>query len=222
MKQGLDNETIALRVAREFFDGAVVNLGIGIGGLAADFIPEGRTILFHTENGLLGFGPHLREDEMNQADVFLTDAQARFVKPAPGMSVFDHATSFGMIRGGHIDISVLGAFQVSEHGDLANWATREGKGVIGGGMDLAVGAKRLIVAMKHVTKTGELKIVRECSYLLTGKECVNLIVTDLAVIEVTEEGLLLKEIAPGWTVEEIQAVTEPKLKVATVLKPIEL
>lgn len=139
------------------------------------------------------------------------------------MCFFHSADSFGMIRGGHIDITMLGGLQVSEKGDLANWLIPErGVGNIGGGMDLAVGAKRVIVLMEHVTKKGEPKIVKQCSYPLTAKECVDLIITDLAVIEVTKEGLVLKEIAPGWTVEGVQALTEPKLIIAPDLKEIEL
>jgi 3-oxoacid CoA-transferase B subunit len=222
-RQRLSDEAIAMRAAKEFFDGSVVNLGIGIGGLAADFVPEGRTVLFMSENGILGFGRHLGEDELDQIDIYLIDAQGRFCTPQPGMSFFHHADSFGMIRGKHIDITVLGAYQVSEKGDLANWQDPQGRGMIGGAMDLAVGAKKTIVVMKHVTKEGEARIVKQCSLPLTGKECVSLIVTDLAVIEVMKgKGLLLKEIMPGWTVAEIQALTEPKLMVSEDLREMEL
>lgn len=220
MKQGLDRETVAMRVAREFQDGDVVNLGIGIPTLASNFIPEGRQVIFHTENGALGFGPIAAHGE---EDIDLINAGGQFVTHLPGMSFFHHADSFAMIRGGHIDITVLGGLQVSERGDLANWMSPErGVGNIGGAMDLAVGCKRVIVAMEHSTKEGNPKIVRECTYPLTAKECVDLIVTDLAVIEVTPQGLVLKEIAPGWTVDEVQALTEPQLKVAEDLKEIEL
>jgi len=221
MKPKLERETIALRVARELFDGAVVNLGGGIPTLASNFIPEGKMVIFHSENGMLGFGPV--EYEEGKQSVYLMNASGQLVTPKPGMCFFDHAMSFAMIRGGHIDITVLGALQVSEKGDLANWMIPERKvGVIGGGMDLAFGCKRVIVAMEHTTPKSELKILKECSYPLTAPNCVDLIVTDLAVIEVTKEGLLLKEIAPGWKVKEVQAVTEPKLIVDEDLKEIML
>lgn len=222
MKQRLDRETVALRVARDLPDGAIVNLGVGIGGTACNYISEGKTILFQSENGLLGFGTAFREDEMDQADLNLVNAQSQFVRFKPGMSVFDSGLSFDMIIGGHIDITVLGAYEVSEKGDLANWVKGGGPPFVGGGMDLAFGAKRVWVAMQHTTKGGEPKIVKKCSKPLTRKECVSLIVTDLAVIDVTPKGLLLKEIAPGWTVEEVQALTEPRLVVSEHLKEIEL
>ena len=221
MKPRLERETIALRVAREFFDGAVVNLGGGIPTLASNFVPEGRTVTFHSENGMLGFGP-VEYDEDKQS-VYMMNASAQLVQPGPGMCFFDHAMSFAMIRGGHVDIAVLGTFQVSEKGDLANWMIPErGIGVIGGGMDLAFCCKKVIVAMEHVTPKGEIKLYKKCTYPVTAPECVDLIVTDLAVIEVTKEGLLLKEIAPGWTVEEVQQFTEPELIVAEDLKEITL
>jgi len=220
MKARLDRETIAMRVAKEFQDDNVVNLGIGIPTLASNYIPEGRRVIFHTENGALGFGPIASEEEQ---DIDLINAGGQFVTRLPGMSFFHHADSFAMIRGGHVDITVLGGFQVSEKGDLANWLSPErGVGNIGGAMDLAVGSEKVIVAMEHTMKNGEPKIVRECSYSLTGKECVNLIVTDLAVIEVTPHGLVLKEVAPGWSAEEVQALTEPRLLLAEDLKEIEL
>lgn len=224
MKQRLDRETIAMRVASEFQDGDVVNLGIGIPTLCSNFIPEGRTVVFHTENGALGFGRVLAMDEaVESGDVDMINAGGQFITPLPGMCFFHHADSFAMIRGGHVDISVLGGFQVSEKGDLANWFSPErGVGNIGGGMDLAVGAKKLIVAMEHTSRSGEPKIVKRCSYPLTGKACVDLVVTDLAVIEVTGRGPVLKEMAPGWTAEEVQALTEPELIIAPGLKEIEL
>ena len=219
-KEKLDRETIALRAANEFQDGSVVNLGIGIPTMAANFIPEGREIIFHTENGCLGFGPVLDPED---ADYDLVNAGGQPVTYQPGMSFFDHADSFGIIRSGRIDICVLGGMQVSEKGDLANWITPNRKtGNIGGGMDLAFCAKNLIVTMEHVTKDGAYKVVNECDYKLTAPRCVNLIITDIAVIEVTEEGLLLKETAPSWTADEVQALTEPKLIIAPDLKEIEL
>jgi acyl CoA:acetate/3-ketoacid CoA transferase beta subunit len=235
VKAGLDEQTIAMRVAKEFQDGMVVNLGGGIPSLACNFVAEGREVLFHTENGALGYGGTASTDE---ADWNLFNASFQPVTYLPGMSFFGHDESFAMIRGGHIDISVLGALEVSEKGDLANWAignmseyngdiiswikTGRFPPAIGGAMDLAAGAKRTIVAMIHITKDGKPKIVRECKYELTARKCVSLIFTDLAVIEVTPPGLVLKEIAPGFTPEEIQAVTEPHLIIARDLKEIEL
>ncbi len=221
MKPRLDRQTIALRVAKEFEDGAVVNLGGGIPTLAANFVPEGRTVIFHAENGALGFGGVPPDPEDHKA--YMLGANGLPFSGLPGMSFFDHAESFAMIRGGHIDLSVLGALQVSEKGDLANWTFPErGIGNIGGAMDLAAGCNQIIVAMEHITPKGQVKIVRECSYPLTAERCVKLIVTDIAVIQITPEGLVLKETAPGWTAEDIQACTEPKLKIAPDLKEIEL
>lgn len=219
MKQRLDEQTIALRVTKEFKDGDVVNLGYGMPGLAINFIPEGRTVLFQIENGLLGAGPLAAPGE---EDEDLYNASGQYLTPLPGMSIFNSAESFDMILGGHIDITVLGAYQVSEKGDLANWRTAERLGIgMGGAMDLAVGAKYLIVTMLHTTRDSKPRIVKECDYPITARECVDLIVTDLAVIEVTKGGLVLKEVAPGWSVDEVQAVTEPKLIVAKDLKEIE-
>ncbi len=220
MKQRLDRETMAMRVAREFQDGFVVNLGIGIPTLASNFIPEGRQVIFHSESGVLGFGPVLGDAE---GDINLINAGGQFVTPLPGMSYFSSAEAFAMIRGGHVDLTVLGALQVSERGDLANWFLPErGIGNVGGAMDLAAGAKRMIVVMEHTTREGEPKIVKECRYPVTGLGCVDLIVTDLAVIEVTPEGLALREVAPGFTPEEVQALTEPRLRVSADVKEVEL
>ena len=220
MKLSLDDQTIALRVSREFFDGAVVNLGYGMPGLCANLIPEGRTVYFQSENGMLGFG-NLAADE--EKDYELINASDQPVVPLPGMSFFDSAASFDMIRGGHIDIVVLGAYQVSEKGDLANWGRPDRPATgMGGGMDLAVGAKRTIVAMRHTTKDGGARIVKECTYPLTARRCVSLVVTDLAVIEVTKSGMVLKEVAPGWTADEVQAVTDARLIPAPDLREMEL
>ena len=161
MKQRLDQMTIALRASKEFPDGAVVNLGYGIPGLCSLFIPEGRTITFHCENGALGFGPALTEAQQDQWDPYLINASTQFISWRPGMSLFDHATSFGMIRGGHIDITVLGGLQVSEKGDLANWRAPGRSGGMGGAMDLAAGARKIIITMEHTTRANEFKIVRE-------------------------------------------------------------
>jgi len=221
VKERLDEPTMALRVAREFEDGMVVNLGFGIPTLAANFIPEDKEVIFHAENGCLGYGPMPTREE--DEDFHLVNATGTFATPRPGMCFFDHAESFSMIRGRHIDLCVLGGLQVSEKGDLANWATGIGRpGNIGGAMDLAFGAYRLIVVMAHTTKEGQPKILKRCTYPLTAPRCVNLIITDIAVIEVTPEGLLLKETAPGWETGEIQALTEPELKIAADLKQMEL
>lgn len=220
MKERLSREVIAMRVAREFRDGDVVNLGIGIPTLASSFIPEGRHVVFHSESGVLGYGPVLDD---GQGDIDLINAGGQFVTPMPGMSFFSSAEAFAMIRGGHIDLAVLGALQVSEKGDLANWFLPErGIGNVGGAMDLAAGARRIVVVMEHTTREGEPKIVRRCAYPVTGLRCVNLIVTDLAVIEVTPKGLVLKEVAPGFAPEEVQRETEPRLIVRADLKTVEL
>jgi len=220
MNMRLDEQTIALRVAKEFEDGMTINLGYGMPGLCATFIPESRTVYFNGENGILGYGT-LGEDE--QKDYELINASDQPVTPAPGMCFFDSATSFDMIRGGHIDLVVLGAYQVSQTGDLANWG-RPGRPAtgMGGAMDLAVGCRSLIVMMRHTTKDGAPRIVKQCSFPLTARRCVDKIFTDLAVIDVTEQGLVLKEIAPGWTAEQVQELTEAPLIVSADLKEIEL
>jgi 3-oxoacid CoA-transferase subunit B len=220
MKIRLDEETIALRAAKEFEDGMVVNLGYGMPGLCANFIPEGRTVFFQSENGTLGYGPLLTDEEK---DYELINASDQPVTPLPGMCFFDSAISFDMIRGGHIDVVILGAYQVSEKGDLANWG-RPGRPAtgMGGGMDLAIGSKKLMVMMLHTTKEGGPRIVRQCTFPLTARNCVKKIFTDIAVIDVTKQGLVLQEVAPAWTAEEVQALTEPKLIVSEDLKEIEL
>ena len=219
-KQRLDREVIAMRVALELQDGDVVNLGLGIPTLCSQFVPEGRTVSYHSESGVLNYGPMAEEGE---EDIDLINAGGQFLAPVPGMSFFNSADAFAMIRGGHVDVTVLGALQVSEKGDLANWMLPErGVGNVGGAMDLAAGARRVIVAMEHSDKKGNPKVVRECTYPLTGTECVGLIVTDIAVMEVTARGLVLKEVEPGWTAEEVQAETEARLIVPPDLKDIEL
>ena len=219
-KLRLDREVIAMRVARELQDGDVVNLGIGIPTLCSQFVPEGRSISYHSESGVLNYGPMA---EPGEEDVDLTDAGGQFLAPVPGMSFFNSGEAFAMIRGGHVDVTVLGAFQVSERGDLANWMVPErGVGNVGGAMDLAAGAKRTIVAMEHSDKNGNPKVVGECTYPLTGRECVSLIVTDIAVMEVTAQGLVLEEVAPGWTAEEVQVETGAHLMTSPELKEMEL
>ena len=219
-KTRLEREVIAMRVAKELQDGDVVNLGIGIPTLCSQFIPEGRNIMYHSESGVLNYGPIAEPGDEN---VDLINAGGQFVAPLPGMSVFDSAEAFAMIRGGHVDVTVLGALQVSERGDLANWMLPDrGIGNVGGGMDLAAGVQRIIVAMEHTSRDGTPKVVTECTYPLTGKECVRVIVTDIAVMAVTPEGLVLTEVAPGWTAEDVQRETGPRLIVSPDLKDIEL
>lgn len=220
MKSRLDEQTIALRAVREFAEGSVVNLGYGMPGLCANILPGDRTIFFQSENGVLGYGGLAADEEK---DYEMINASDQPITPSPGMCFFDSAASFDMIRGGHIDIVVLGAYQVSEKGDLANWG-RPGRPAtgMGGGMDLASGAKKVIVTMLHTTKTGEARIVKNCTYPLTAKQCVSLIITDLAVIEVTKDGLVLKELAPGWTVRKVQSLTGARLTPASDLKEMEL
>jgi len=220
MKQRLDREGITMRAAKELKDGDYVNLGFGMPNLCAAYADEG--VIFHTENGAMGYGPLVGSDDLEKADFHYHDAIGRFWVPAPGMALFDVLDSFAMIRSGRM-IVILGALEVSEKGDIANWSTGGALGgTIGGAMDLAFGSKRVIVTMEHNTREGKPRIVKECTYPLTAKECVDLIVTDLAVIKVTPEGLLLREIAPGWTAEEVHELTEPKLITAPDLKEIEL
>ncbi len=208
---------IAKRVARELRDGNLVNLGIGLPTLVANHIPRGREVILHSENGVLGLGPRPAQ---GQEDEDLINAGKEPVTLLPGGAYFHHADSFAMIRGGHIDFCVLGAFQVSATGDLANWHTGEPDAIpaVGGAMDLALGAKKVLVMMEHVTKGGASKIVERCSYPLTGVACVHRIYTDLAVIDVAPDGLRVLEMVEGLSFEDLQRQTAAPLKLAMAAK----
>ena len=219
-KVRLSRDVIAMRVARELPDGAVVNLGIGIPTLVSNYLAGDKSVGYHSESGVLNYGPLAEGDER---DYDLINAGGQFLRWVPGMSFFGSDEAFAMIRGGHVDVTVMGALQVSERGDLANWILpQRGVGNIGGAMDLAVGAKRVIAAMEHTDRKNNPKLVKECSFPLTGRRCVSLVVTDLAVIEITKEGMALRELAPNWTVEEVQALTGPQLIPAPDIKEFEL
>src|SRR3989304_2344606 len=206
----LDEQTMALGGGREFQDGMVVNLGVGIPTLCSNFVPPEKEIIFHSENGIIGFGPIVTDPD--DADENLINAGVQPVRPKPGMAIVDHAESFAIIRGVYIDLTVLGALQVSERGDLANY-TLPGKevGSFGGGQDLAFCAKKVVALMTHTTQQGQPKVARQVTPPVPAPPCVDLIIPDVAVIQVTPQGLVLKEVAPGWTAAEVQSLTEPQL-----------
>jgi 3-oxoadipate CoA-transferase, beta subunit len=206
----LGRAEMAARLARDIPEGWYVNLGIGIPTGVADYVPPEREVVFHSENGILGMGPQPPQDEI---DPWLINAGKQYVTLRPGASLCHHADSFAMIRGGHLDLCVLGAFQVAENGDIANWATSENDTApaVGGAMDLAAGAKRLWVTMEHTTKDGQPKLVRKCSYPLTAVGAVKRVYTNLAVIDVTERGFVVVDMVPGLDFETLQARTDAKL-----------
>ncbi|HEV7600300.1 MAG TPA: 3-oxoacid CoA-transferase subunit B [Bradyrhizobium sp.] len=210
----LTREQMAWRAAQDLPEGAFVNLGIGIPTLTASYVPPGREVIFHSENGILGLGP---KPEPGKEDPYMVDAGKNKTTLVAGGCFVHHADAFLMIRGGHLDISLLGAFEVSEKGDLANWTTEDPAFPpgVGGAMDLAVGAKEIRVIMEHTGKKGELRILNHCTLPLTAAACVRRIYTNLAVIDVTPQGLLVLEMVPGMTLQKLQALTEPKLQLAS-------
>ncbi len=216
----LPREVVAMRIAAELNDGDYVNLGIGLPNLVSNFIPPGKQVFFHAENGILGVGP---SPQAGQELPDLFNAGGQPVTLVSGGCYFDHAMSFTIVRGRHLDAAVLGGLQVSEQGDLANWM-RPGRGIgsIGGAADIARGAKRIFVAMEHPTRDGELKVLKRCSYPLTAAGVVDTIFTDVAVIRVTPGGLVLEEAAPGWTPQDVQAITEPTLTVSPRFRELAL
>ena len=210
----LTREQMAWRAAQDLPEGAFVNLGIGIPTLTASYVPPGREVIFHSENGILGLGP---KPEPGEEDPYMVDAGKNLTTLVTGGCFVHHADAFLMIRGGHLDVSLLGAFEVSEQGDLANWTTEDPQFPpgVGGAMDLAVGAREIRVIMEHTSKKGEPRILNHCTLPLTAAGCVKRIYTNLAVIDVTPQGLFVLEMVPGMTLEKLQTLTEPKLQLAS-------
>lgn len=219
-RMGLSRAQMAWRAAQDIADGAYVNLGIGIPEMVASFVPEGREVVYHTENGVLGFGPPPAPGEEIPE---LINAGKKPITLLPGAAFFHHADSFAMIRGGHIDVCILGAMQVAQNGDLANWSTGAPGAVpaVGGAMDLVAGVRQVLVITDHVTSRGEPKLLASCSYPLTGVGVVQRVYSNLAVIDVSTNGFVLREYAPGISVEEIQALTDAPLTIDEGLKAIE-
>nr|WP_302621469.1 3-oxoacid CoA-transferase subunit B [Salipiger bermudensis] len=206
----LDDAQLAARVAQDIPDGSYVNLGIGKPTHVSGYVPDGREVIYHSENGILGVGP---TPAPGTEDPELIDASKRYVTAAPGAAYFEHSDSFAMMRGGHIDIAVLGAYQVAENGDLANWATLDETypPAVGGAMDLVVGVPTIFVMMRHVNRDGSPKLLKRCTYPLTGLGVVSRVYTDLAVLDVTPEGFRLVELTPGNSLDAVQAVTEARI-----------
>ena len=208
--QPLDRNALAARVARDIPEGWSVNLGIGIPTLVGNHVPPDREVIFHSENGILGMGPAPALDKINR---WLINASSQYVTLRTGASYMSHSDSFALVRGGHLDLCVLGAFQVAENGDLANWARSEDDDApaIGGAMDLAVGAKRIWIVMEHNTRSGESRLLRRCGYPLTAPACVKRVYTELGVFDVTEKGFVVIDIVPGLSFDELQSRTEAPL-----------
>ena len=215
-KPKLERQAMCDRLAMEFQDGWVVNLGIGVPTLCSNYVDPNKAIINHSENGVIGYGPLAAE---GQEDRHLINAGGQHVTPLPGMAIVHHADSFMMIRGGMIDVTVMGAYEVAENGDFANWRilSRKGGG-IGGAMDLAVGAKRVFIAMEHVTRDGQFKLLKKCTLPITAPGVVKLVATDLGLFEITPQGFKLVEHAPGWSPEDIQELTEGKLVISNDLR----
>ena len=219
-KAPLTRQAMANRLAMEFQDGWVVNLGVGIPTLCSNFDFSDKTVIFHSENGVIGYGPIVPE---GQEDLHLVNAGRQYISLVPGAAIVHHADSFSIIRGGYVDATVLGAYEVAENGEFANWKRKGRKGGgIGGAMDLAVGAKRVFIVMEHTTRDGEPRLLKRCTLPVTAVGVVKLVVTSMGLFEVTNDGFLLKEIAPGYTPQEVQSVTGARLTVSDDIREVRL